>query len=52
VSPPISAIRDPLWAGTAPRTLDVVYLFCAAIIALAVGAIVFRHCDDRIAVEL
>ena len=26
VSPAISAIRDPLWAGTAPRLVDVVYL--------------------------
>jgi len=52
VSPPISAIRDPLWAGTPPRTVDVVYLVCAAVVALAIGAATFRHYDDRIAVEL
>ena len=52
VSPPISAIRDPLWAGTLPRVTDVVYLVCAAVVALAIGAVTFRHYDDRIAVEL
>jgi ABC-type polysaccharide/polyol phosphate export permease len=52
VSPPISAIRDPLWAGTPPRATDVVYLVCAAVVALAIGAVTFRHYDDRIAVEL
>jgi lipopolysaccharide transport system permease protein len=52
VSPAISAIRDPLWAGTAPRAVDVIYLVCAAIVALALGALTFKHFDDRIAVEL
>jgi lipopolysaccharide transport system permease protein len=52
VSPAVSAIRDPLWAGTAPRLVDVVYLVCAALVALALGAVTFRHFDDRIAVEL
>ena len=31
---------------------DVVYLVCAAVAALAIGAVTFRHYDDRIAVEL
>jgi len=52
ISPPLSAIRDPLWAGTAPRTVDVVYTVCAALVALALGALTFRRFDDRIAVEL
>jgi lipopolysaccharide transport system permease protein len=52
VSPPLSAIRDPLWAGKAPRLVDVVYLVCAAVVALALGALTFRRLDDRIAVEL
>ncbi len=52
VSPAVSAIRDPLWAGTMPRAVDVVYLVCAAVAALALGALTFRHYDDRIAVEL
>jgi lipopolysaccharide transport system permease protein len=52
VSPAISAIRDPLWAGAAPRGVDVVYLACSALLALALGALTFRRFDDRIAVEL
>jgi ABC-type polysaccharide/polyol phosphate export permease len=52
VSPAVTAIRDPLWAGSAPRAVDVAYLACAAIAALAVGALTFRRFDDRIAVEL
>jgi ABC-type polysaccharide/polyol phosphate export permease len=52
VSPAISAVRDPLWAGTAPRLVDVVYTICAALVSLALGALTFRRLDDRIAVEL
>jgi lipopolysaccharide transport system permease protein len=52
VSPAVSAIRDPLWAGSAPRAVDVIYLACSAVAALALGAFTFRHFDDRIAVEL
>ena len=52
LTPPIEAIRDPLWRGTPPRVADVVYLVVAAVVALAVGAWVFRRVDDRIAVEL
>jgi lipopolysaccharide transport system permease protein len=52
VSPAVSAIRDPLWAGSLPRAVDVIYLVCAAVVALALGAFTFKHFDDRIAVEL
>ena len=52
VSPAVSAIRDPLWAGSLPRAVDVIYLVCAAVVALALGAFTFKHLDDRIAVEL
>jgi ABC-type polysaccharide/polyol phosphate export permease len=52
VTPPIYAIRDPLWAGHAPRVADVIYLAVAAVVALALGAWVFTRVDDRIAVEL
>jgi ABC-type polysaccharide/polyol phosphate export permease len=52
ITPPIEAIRDPLWAGHLPRLADVVYLVAGAAIALALGAFVFRRVDDRIAVEL
>jgi lipopolysaccharide transport system permease protein len=52
VTPPIEAIRAPLWEGEAPRLADVVYLVVAAAVALALGAWVFTRADDRIAVEL
>jgi ABC-type polysaccharide/polyol phosphate export permease len=52
VAPPIYAVRDALWLGHAPRLADVVYLVVAAVLALVLGALVFRAVDDRIAVEL
>jgi lipopolysaccharide transport system permease protein len=52
VTPPIEAIRAPLWAGTLPGAGDVIYLCVAAVAALALGAWVFTRADDRIAVEL
>ena len=52
VSPPIYAVRAPLWSGHGPRVADVVYLAVAAIVALALGAWLFSRVDDRIAVEL
>ena len=52
ITPPIEAIRAPLWEGRLPRLADVVYLCVAAVLALALGAWVFTRVDDRIAVEL
>jgi ABC-type polysaccharide/polyol phosphate export permease len=52
VAPPIYAIRDALWSGHLPRLADVIYLLVAAAAAMALGAVVFRRVDDRIAVEL
>lgn len=52
VTPPIEAIRAPLWEGTLPGAGDFVYLCVAAAAALALGAWVFTRADDRIAVEL
>ena len=52
VTPPIYAVRDPIWLGEAPRAADVVYLAVAAVVALAAGAFFFRRVDDRIAIEL
>jgi ABC-type polysaccharide/polyol phosphate export permease len=52
VAPPIFAIRDAIWSGHAPRAGDVIYTVVAAVVALVVGALVFRSVDDRIAVEL
>lgn len=52
ITPPIEAIRAPLWEGRLPRAVDVIYLCAAALAALALGAWVFARVDDRIAVEL
>lgn len=52
MTPPIDAIRDPLFWGKAPRATDVVYLVVAAALSLALGAFVFSRVDDRLAVEL
>jgi lipopolysaccharide transport system permease protein len=50
--PIIEAIRDPLFFGEWPRTADVAYSLGAGIVALALGALVFRRVDDRLAAEL
>jgi ABC-type polysaccharide/polyol phosphate export permease len=52
LTPPLYALRDPLFYGVVPNVWDVVYLVVEVLIALAVGAWVFRRVDDRIAVEL
>ena len=52
VTPSISAVRDAIWLGHAPRAADVVYLVVAAVLALAFASLVFNAVDDRIAVEL
>jgi len=52
LTPPLYALRAPLFYGTLPDGWDVVYLVAEVLIALAVGAWVFRRVDDRIAVEL
>ena len=52
VAPPIAAVRDALWSGRLPVAGDVIYLAVAAVVALAVGSLVFRRIDDRLAIEL
>ena len=52
ITPPIEALRAPLYLGELPRLADVAYLAVAAAAALALGAFVFGRVDDRIAVEL
>src|SRR6266545_1910688 len=52
VTPPIEAMRAPLYEGRLPRPGDVVYLVVAAVAALALGSYVFSRVDDRIPVEL
>jgi lipopolysaccharide transport system permease protein len=52
LTPPLEAIRAPLFWGELPNVWDFVYLCGAAVVALALGSWVFRRVDDRIAVEL
>ena len=52
VTPPIYALRAPLFEGRLPSSGDVAYLCVAAVVALVLGAFVFSRVDDRIAVEL
>jgi lipopolysaccharide transport system permease protein len=52
LTPPLYALRDPLFYGEVPAAGDVTYLVAAAVVSLAVGAFVFTRVDDRIAVEL
>ena len=52
LTPPLYALRDPLFYGEVPAAGDVLYLAVAAVVSLGIGALVFRRVDDRIAVEL
>jgi len=52
LTPPLYALRDPLFYGEVPAAGDVTYLVVAAVVSLAVGSLVFMRMDDRIAVEL
>ena len=52
VTPTLQAIRDPLFFGELPRAADVAYACAAAIVALAVGALVFKRADDHLAAQL
>jgi homopolymeric O-antigen transport system permease protein len=52
LSPPIEAVRAPLFDGTMPYWGDALYLVVACIAALAAGALVFRAVDDQIAIEV
>jgi len=52
IGPAVDAVRDPLFWGKLPNLGDMLYLIVAALIALTLGAFLFRRLDDRIAVEL
>jgi lipopolysaccharide transport system permease protein len=51
VTPAIESYRAPLYAGELPPLADALYLCVAAVVALAIGALVFSRVDDRIASE-
>jgi lipopolysaccharide transport system permease protein len=52
VTPPLIAVRDPLFFGELPPAGDAVYTFVAALVALALGAAVYRRVDDQLAAAL
>jgi ABC-type polysaccharide/polyol phosphate export permease len=52
ITPPIEALRAPLYEGRLPHWTDVLYFVGVTAAALALGAWVFSLVDDRIAVEL
>jgi ABC-type polysaccharide/polyol phosphate export permease len=52
VTPFVESIRGPLFHGVYPSVSQVVYMVCAALASLALGAFVFRRLDDQLAIEL
>jgi ABC-type polysaccharide/polyol phosphate export permease len=52
ITPAVEAVRDPLFFGTPPEPGDALYLVVSAVVSLAIGALVFRRVDDRVAVEV
>jgi ABC-type polysaccharide/polyol phosphate export permease len=52
VTPPLLAIRDPLFFGRLPSGGDTAYTIGAAAVALALGAFVFHRVDDQLAAAL
>jgi ABC-type polysaccharide/polyol phosphate export permease len=52
VTPFVEGIRGPLFHGVYPSVSQVVYMVCAALASLALGAFVFRRLDDQLAIEL
>jgi lipopolysaccharide transport system permease protein len=52
LSPPIEALHSVLFYGNLPTAGDTIYTIVAALVALALGAAVFRSVDDQIAVEV
>jgi lipopolysaccharide transport system permease protein len=51
-TPFVESIRGPLFYGQYPGVGDLVYVVLASMLALIVGAAVFRRLDDQLAVEL
>jgi lipopolysaccharide transport system permease protein len=52
LTPAIEAVRAPLFFGELPAVGDTIYLVVSALLALALGALVFTRVDDRVAVEV
>jgi ABC-type polysaccharide/polyol phosphate export permease len=52
IAPGIIAIRAALFYGDVPPWGDTLYLACACLVSLALGAYVFTRADDEIAIEV
>jgi len=52
LSPPVEAVRMPLFYGKLPHWTDFLYLVVACVVSLALGALVFTRVDDQIAIEV
>jgi homopolymeric O-antigen transport system permease protein len=52
VTPPLLAIRDPIFFGRLPSGGDTAYTIGVAVVALALGAFVFQRVDDQLAAAL
>ena len=52
VTPFVEGIRGPLFHGQYPALSQIVYMICAGVASLALGAFVFRRLDDQLAIEL
>jgi len=52
LTPAVEAVRDPIFFGELPAAGDTLYLVVSALVALALGALVFSRVDDRVAVEV
>jgi lipopolysaccharide transport system permease protein len=52
ITPPLLAVRDPLFFGELPAAGDALYSVVAAVVALALGAAVYRRVDDQLAAAL
>ena len=52
LTPVVEAFRTPLFEGNVPSAGVLVYLAAETVVALALGALVFRSVDDRIAAEV
>ena len=52
VTPSVESIRGPLFYGQYPGLGEIVYVVCAGVVSLLLGAFVFRRLDDQLAIEL
>jgi ABC-type polysaccharide/polyol phosphate export permease len=52
LTPLVECFRAPLFEGEIPTAGNLVYLVVETVVALALGALVFRSADDRIAAEV